>query len=127
MNEIKKAIKILEDKRTCDFCEYIELDHGCVECDRVSPIMAGDLHNFYNEAIQALQEKAEREKGCGHCKTYGDFQADMIVFENGDEKIEVQLCFGMLEIIHKRDDEIIYHVDTEINYCPMCGRKLVEE
>lgn len=78
-------------------------------------------------ALQALQEKAEREKGCGHCKTHDDFQADMIVFENGNEKVEVQLCFGMLEIIHKRDEEVIYHVDTEINFCPMCGRKLVEE
>lgn len=73
-----------------------------------------------------LKEKLEQDKACGYCKTDNEFKTNIIVFENDDEKIEVQFCFGMLEIIHKRNEEVIYHVQSEINYCPMCGRKLVE-
>ena len=72
------------------------------------------------KAIQALQEKAEREKGCEYCDfSSGDVGAtintsgdDFVMIADDEEK----------SITLATDDK---HFRTlKINNCPMCGRKL---
>ena len=63
MSEIEKAIKIAEDKNICEFCGDCGNDDVCIKCKKVSPVPIDDLRNFYSVAIQALQEKLEREEG----------------------------------------------------------------
>jgi len=68
-------------------------------------------------AIQALREKAEREKGCIYCR-----ERKPILDELGDLQIDDTDCTLWFTSQVEADD--IYEEHTKINYCPMCGRKL---
>lgn len=99
---------------------------NCLEGVQKGNIVAHKQIEALNIGIQALQEKLERDKGCGHCRVDENHQTDKIVFQSDNHLVEVQLCYGMLEVIYKIDEEVEFHLDADINYCPMCGRKLVE-
>ena len=70
-----------------------------------------------NMVLQALQEKAERDKGCEYCK-----ERKPILDELGDLQIDDTDCTLWFTSQVEADD--IYEDHTKINYCPMCGRKL---
>lgn len=72
------------------------------------------------KAIQALQEKAEREKGCEYCNSgtvEGACDSDGTMrVDKGDTH-----CLPYIAV----NNETYGTSDLfDINYCPMCGRKL---
>lgn len=88
MNEIEKQITILH-----------ELQCKCVENGFFSDIELAET---------ALQEKAEREKGCEYCLRMANMPfEEHDVYIDGNGKLDVDA------------DE-----DYQLNFCPMCGRKL---
>jgi len=107
MNEIEQAIRFLEKNRDAIQDKDNQLIPQTIK-DKVS--MPYDL------AIQALQEKAEREKGCEHCNSHvpiNNFTKDYSI-EVDDTEISLWEDLKCLAYM-------------KINDCPMCGRKLVEE
>ena len=106
MNEIEKAIKTIK-------IAIAEVEWNC-------PL---DYAIAFETAIEALQEKTEREKGCECCKNAveigavdsdGTFRVD-----NGNEH-----CLPYIAV----DNDTYGTSDLfDINYCPHCGRKLGED
>ena len=106
MNEIEKAIKTIK-------IAIAEVEWNC-------PL---DYAIAFETAIEALQEKAERDKGCECCKNAveigavdsdGTFRVD-----NGNEH-----CLPYIAV----DNDTYGTSDLfDINYCPNCGRKLGED
>ena len=72
-----------------------------------------ELNNF---KLKILQEKAEREKGCEYCNNHKPLLSlcTEYAIEIDDKEISIWQDLKCLEIFN-------------INLCPMCGRKLVEE
>ena len=83
-----------------------------------------DSFNLANEvkqkAIQALQEKAERDKGCEYCNNgtaeYACDSDGMMRIDKGNEH-----CLPYIAV---NNDTYGTSDLFDINYCPMCGRKL---
>ena len=76
----------------------------------------------YNMAIQALQEKAEREKGCECCKVPGKYLAT-IDYDGAETRLFFDVVGNSLRVF---DEEMPGLCDSfSIKFCPMCGRKLV--
>jgi len=99
--EIKKVIEI--------YTENVE------QMKRFQEEYKEDLLRF-EFVLQALKEKEEKEKGCEYCNRHipiNDFAKDY--------SIEVDNA----EISLWEDLKCLSHI--KIKYCPMCGRKLVEE
>lgn len=72
------------------------------------------------KAIQALQEKAEREKGCEYCN---DYAVDGACDSDGTMRVDKgnEHCLPYIAV----NNETYGTSDLfDINYCPMCGRKL---
>ena len=67
-----------------------------------------------NLAIAALQEQAEREKGCEYCKCGYDLSTGNVC--------EPSLYIQGNTLLALRYDEP--DSEAEINYCPMCGKRL---
>ena len=72
-----------------------------------------------NLAIQALQEKLERDKGCEYCTGDVDNREELLSTDDGCVYID-----GNNNLTYQ--DHSGFTIDNEINVCPMCGRKLVE-
>lgn len=101
MKPIKDAIKQLECMAT-NLMGEVQNGNGLATLNYVA----------LDVAIQALQEKLERENGCEYCM--------------GDTK---ELIDGETTLFITRDDEAFYadwngQGDLEFKFCPMCGRKL---
>jgi len=73
-----------------------------------------ERNSAIDNAIQALQEHTERKRGCGICNTA---EIDKLLIKNFNK--ENELCFigGNSE----------FPKENYAQYCPKCGRKLVEE
>lgn len=69
------------------------------------------------KAIQALQEKAEREKGCEYCK-------DEKSMPTGNKNTGFYLAGEALTYTAQAAADDDFEDNTFVNYCPMCGRKL---
>ena len=70
----------------------------------------------------------KRKKGCEFCRTDKDFHCSVIHFDNGEnDTVDVQMPFKCIEIIYKTGKETVFHLDIDVKFCPMCGRKLVKE
>lgn len=68
--------------------------------------------------VDALQEQAEREKGCEYCD-----------FSSGDVGATINNCGDDLVLIRSEDGVSIATDDNhfkiaKINFCPVCGRDL---
>lgn len=87
MSEIEKAISTLEGLTLCGICTGSE--DGCTKCNR---------YNAKMQALAALREKAERDKGCEYCNS-------LIAYKG---------------FPYREDGE-------EIHFCKKCGRKLVQK
>lgn len=85
MNEIERAIHCIKADRALELTNH------------------GRAIKYYDLAIEALQEKQEREKGCEYCEWHND-PISRLVWECG-----------------------LDHFDFELNFCPNCGRKLRPE
>ena len=72
------------------------------------------------QAIQALQKKAKRDKGCEYCN---DFAAEGACDSDGEMRIE-KGNIHCLPYIAVNNDTYGTSDLFDINYCPMCGRKL---
>ena len=104
----------MNDNKILQAIDYLEAQK------RLFPNSFNVLSGHFDTAITALQEQAEREKGCEYCKQGYDL-------ENGDV-CEPSLYISGNELIALRYDE--QDSKAEINFCPKCGRdlrKLVEE
>lgn len=95
MNEIENAIHSMQN---------LNLVISITESER----------NAVNLAIQALQEKAEREKGCEYCNNHKPLTSLYTEYSVEVDDKELSVWNGL------RCEE-----HFKINYCPMCGRKLV--
>ena len=95
MNDIEKAIQLVKNKKwTVSMCLT---SSECAE------------HNgLIDLAIQALKEKAEREKGCKIC--------------NNEYDTEISSC-----ITYRHTSSYATTTPIDINCCPNCGRKLVDK
>ena len=113
INELKSELKTLETQ------EYIDSFNLAIKVKELS--------------VEALQEKAEREKGCECCNSN--------LRKNGTNNINnyiegsrLTMKFTNYEHCQITSDFNDYYVketdethSIKINYCPMCGRKLGEE
>ena len=73
-----------------------------------------------NVALEALREKAKRDKGCEYCN---DFAAEGACDSDGEMRIE-KGNIHCLPYIAVNNDTYGTSDLFDINYCPMCGRKL---
>lgn len=105
MADIEKAI---EQIKKAD----MELCVGLIKSgNQFIPKQSTPLMEAIDTAIQSLQEKAEREKGCEYCNE-GKW------FEEDGEGAFIKENYLTIKS-YAEPDTII-----SINYCPMCGRKL---
>lgn len=79
--------------------------------DHVACAEKGEIVSFYQDALSALKEKQERDKGCEICN--GGLPCD-----NG--------CDGFCDICDIPEVWKVIHKTGQYNYCPMCGRQLTE-
>ena len=88
------------------------------------------------KAIQALQEKAERDKGCEYCDSielqnssgrvfYKELPHHTEIITTLDDA-HLQIAFDDKSgwVLHFEDENGDRMFDIKINDCPMCGRKL---
>lgn len=103
MNEIKKAIKTIKI--------------AIAEVEWNYPL---DYAIAFETAIEALREKLEREKGCVCCNNAVEISSvdsdGMLRVDNGNEH-----CLPYVAV---NNDTYGTSDIFDINYCPMCGRKL---
>ena len=79
----------------------------------------GEIVSFYQDIVKMLREQAEREKGCEYCKFPSGYLA---AIENAEPRILLTINGSYLQIF---DEDYPGFIDNvEINYCPMCGKKL---
>lgn len=107
MSEIEKAIEVMqylvESSRSVLFKSLVGKDER-------EQVLQG-----INVAIQALQEKLERDKGCEYCNNH-------IPINNFTKDYSIEV--DNKEISVWEDLKCLAHIET--TNCPMCGRKLVE-
>ena len=114
MSEIEKAICTTKQAKTYIFTKYIKnglLDKAII------------LEKHFDLAIQALQEKAEREKGCEYCKN----GVPLVIGKTNDYGIAIQYPQSLNAYGYDIHGTGSNGLICKIEYCPMCGRKLVEE
>lgn len=97
----------------------------------------GEVVAFYQNAIAALQEQAEREKGCEWCNPnpYGHGEAIRpLISQVFNDKAQISTRISgdglhTLAVPSPEDTNLAkrYSKCQIINYCPMCGRPLKEE
>lgn len=80
----------------------------------------GEIVSFYQDAISALREQAERDKGCLYCAGYeAEFMLPVIeMSENTAHSLDIDGNFAYIHCHCGR------HTVGKINYCPMRGRRL---
>jgi hypothetical protein len=71
-------------------------------------------------ALQVLQEKAEREKGCEYCRN----EKKLLLTENTDIRIPTSRSIPQISIEGETYDGYSFCTGFKIDFCPMCGRKL---
>lgn len=116
MSEIEKAIKRLESTK-----DFLREEYQISKSNLRFAEMLPELKATYNDnkkgfdlAIQFLQEKQERDKGCEYCKKAKE---SGLVFNKHIDS------FAFLGGNTQADGVNI----IAIPLCPMCGRKLVEK
>jgi hypothetical protein len=114
MTEIEKAIKHFENMRDENLVALDafkkEIESGKVQG---STILYDNRHLYYSLALEALREKAEREKGCEYCN------GDVLKYcgiKNSLGSPSVVLFGGTAK---PKPEE-------KFKCCPECGRKLGE-
>jgi hypothetical protein len=92
-----------------------EIERTIRELQLYVDVRWGRSNDMFNLALNALREKAEREKGCEYCR--------------GNVK---ELVDGDTTIFINHEDKVFYtdwsgndYLDWK--YCPMCGRRLEVE
>lgn len=70
----------------------------------------GEIVSFYQDAITALREQEEREKGCEYCNDLSRYKR-----------------FGYAELFHQTAADEISEIGIGVKCCPNCGRKLKGE
>lgn len=142
MTDIEKAIEFQKgrvDGLKYYYATYADIYGDCEMNDE-------ELKNFYkigNDQIkleelilQALQEKAEREKGCEFCKNEEHRNDSERIFYKEfphDLNLSTSLSDAHLQIAFDNKSGWVLHFENEydrmfddkITHCPMCGRKLV--
>ena len=134
-SKIEKTIEALtEIKQMLGFVLTRENFEGLGESDRA------EFESDMDIALEALKEKAERDKGCEYCNTVehvnGHYRNFYKAFpHHNDDKIFTSLDFADLSIAHDNESGWVLHFEDEngdrmfdikINHCPHCGRKLGE-
>lgn len=106
MNEIEKAIS-----------EIIGTNYGECQCHRETMV----------QAVEALREQAEMEKGCTHCQkpyvSIGGINEDKAIIYLGAERPYTK---GNVEYLHHMDSAGRMNA-FKVRHCPVCGRRLVDE
>lgn len=107
MGEIEKAIEVMqylvESSRSVLFKSLVGKDER-------KQVLQG-----INVAIQALQEKLERDKGCEYCTGNIDSRPYLVKEDGEYAYIDGKGRLTVNDVCEK-----------QLNLCPMCGRKLVE-
>ena len=103
----EEAIRILDPETMVETLAEIEYYGGF----RGRTKAANALHDACILALSAIQEQEERERGCEYCN-------DGSVICNADE--EFYISGNTLRV----DIGCHCYGQMEINFCPMCGRRL---
>lgn len=111
MTEIEQAIKAFES-----FVQY------CEENPRESKLVDEFDLRYDRLALKALKEKAEREKGCEHCKEKVYMKTIQNTMSNLAPLTETQALRNKLIDL---TGEVYIPISTR--FCPMCGKRLVSE
>ncbi len=101
MNEIEKAIQ----------------DLGFYKAKLFNGIF-GDRIYVFDMAIQSLQEKLEREKGC-ECCNFSSSDVGSSINNVGDDFILIKSDDGVSMATDGKHFSLL-----KIKFCPMCGRRL---
>ena len=56
--ELSRLLEITNDRERCEFCINADNDETCLSCDKVKPITAEELREYYREVRKALKEDA---------------------------------------------------------------------
>lgn len=73
---------------------------------------------------RALEEEQKREKGCKYCKVPGKYLAT-IDYDGAETRLFFDVVGNSLRVF---DEEMPGLCDSfSIKFCPLCGRKLVQE
>jgi len=108
MNDVEKAIIIITNTDNIEVnCCYCPIRNECKEIDCIQ-----EKQTILKQTIlQALQEKAEREKGCKYC--------------TGENPESITICDGD-EIFYMDYDKSFHNRDLKLDWisCPNCGRDL---
>lgn len=131
IDKIQKAIETVEDISSCssdcskcnDY-EYLgEAPHGKYICN--SPEQNGC--RFVTEVLKLqLEEKQQREQGCEYCSGNNYRDRKKIPQMNTGTTAEIIIDSDNTIYVSNMDEDISIST-IEINYCPMCGRRLSHE
>jgi hypothetical protein len=112
------------DKIENAISEIIGTNYGECQCHRETMV----------QAVEALREKAEREKGCEYCNPnpYGHGEAiKQLITQNFNDKAHIHTFVrgnGLHTIAYPSPQDTnlakTYSQCKIINYCPMCGKRL---
>lgn len=102
----------MSDNKILQAIDYLEAQK------RLFPNSFNVLSGHFDSAIEALQEKAEREAGCEYCD-----------FSSGDVGATLNNCGDDFVLIRSEDGISIATDDKHfkmvgVKFCPNCGRDL---
>lgn len=66
MTDINRIIEVLQERKVCALC-VDGSDENCFKCKLAEGMTSSEIIDSFDAAIQAVQEKAKRDKGCGYC------------------------------------------------------------
>lgn len=116
MNDTEKAIEFLEEHMP-PLEDYGEMIGAPPQYCGIKYVYNDPCGYAFETAIQALQEKAERDKGCEYCK-------DEKSMPTGNKNTGFYLAGEALTYTAQAAADDDFEDNTFVNYCPMCGRKL---
>jgi len=115
MNKIEKAINHLlnQNNEANIYCSYSKhYDKETLEMFKMNGV-----------AIRALKEKQKRENGCEYCKNNKSLYFDSNNHNSNLREVYIEDDGNMTVIPYLYENTEM--VQMKINYCPICGKKLI--
>lgn len=102
--ELNRLLEITNDRERCSFCPDEDNDEMCLSCDKVKPITAAELREYYGEVRKAFKDnaylKAENSRLWSEMEAAVNDMERLVVFSA--DPCEVCEGLGSCEICHFR-------------------------